>query len=64
MKTYNLEQDIVENYTKLKKKSFSMEYFTAGLWQFSSKCVNTALWVAGWVLAIYSKHFRNFLETP
>ena len=33
MKTYNLEQDIVENYTKLTKKSFSMEYFTAGLWQ-------------------------------
>ena len=39
-----------------------MEYFTASLSQFSNKGVNTVLWVAGWVLAICSKHFRNFLE--
>ena len=60
---YSLEQKVVEKFTKLSKIGFSMECFAADFSQFSRTSVSKfAFWVAGWVLTIKYKHFRDFLK--
>ena len=57
---YNLEGKVVDNFTKLNKIGFFMECFTTEIC--CRKTSKFSIWVAGWVLAIKSKHFRYFLE--
>ena len=60
---YNIGQKVVDKFTKLSKKGFSMECFTADFLQFFfRKTSRFGFWVADWVLIIRSKHFRDFLE--
>ena len=56
---YNLGQMVGEKLTKFSKIDFSMEWLTADFLQFfTKKCQN----LDGWVLAIKSKDFKDFLE--
>ena len=52
----------VERFKKPSKKDFFIEYFRVDFCQLSCTNVKVVHRVVGWVLAIKSKHFRDFLE--
>ena len=60
---HNLGQKVEDKFRKLSKIGFSMKCFTAGFLQFFyQKTSKFGFRLGGWVLAIKSKHCRNFLE--
>ena len=52
---HDLGKNIVDKFTKLNQKGFSMESVEAKFFQFS-------FWVAQWALIFNSKHFRDFFK--
>ena len=62
--SYNLGQKVGDNFKKLNKLGFSMECFTSNFVKnFYKKLPKFCFPVDGWVLAIKSKYFKDFLET-
>ena len=60
----NLWQNIVDNFTKIKKIAFSLQYSASGFRNFLEQMLKFALLETGLVLVIKFKHFRNFLQIP
>ena len=59
----NLGQRVGDKFTNLSKTRFSMECFTADFFAiFYQKASKIGFWVGGWVLAIESKHFGDYLQ--
>ena len=61
-RSYNLGQNIVDKFTKLNKINFSTECRTYDFCNFLAQLSKFIFCVAGWVLSINSKHFKDFLE--
>ena len=59
----NVGQNIVDKFTKLFKKGFPVEYFTAGFLHFLAQMSEFTFSFVDWVLTINSKHFMDFLES-
>ena len=60
---YNLWQEVADKFTKLSKIGFFYRLFYSWLFAtFYRKTSKLGFWVDGWVLAIKSKHFRDFLN--
>ena len=59
---YNLGQKIVEKFTKLSKIGLSMACLTNHFCNHLAAILRFVFWEAAWLLAIISKHFRDFLE--
>ena len=54
---------VADKLMKLSKIGFSMQCFTADFLQFFTKKISKfGFWLDGWVLAIKSKNFEDFLE--
>ena len=60
MSYYNLGQKFVNKFPKLIKIDFSMKWLVSR--DFPAQISKFVFWVADWVFAIESKHFRNFCE--
>ena len=51
-----------EKHPNTDQKKLRIGYFLRNVGHFLSQMLKFAFWLANWVLAIKSKHFKNFFE--